>query len=553
MHSFNRKPGGSKYAQGILIVLLIVSLVLAGCAKSGSNNGSGQSEGSQQSSGSNAGTGSNSSQNEQAPAAETNKYGGTLRAAVGAQLYVLGDPAQITRLQDLFTAAPALESLARYNSDGSLRPWLAESWEEDAASRTITFKLKKGIKFHDGTDFNAESAKFNIDLLIAAKRDHVKGLQTVEVVDDYTIKLYADPWNSSLLGGVAINVLFVSPATYQANGAEWAALNPVGTGPFVFELWNQDEKVVYKRNDNYWQEGKPYLDSVEIYYMPDPMTASASLQNGEVDILFSMGPETAVTAEKFANVIKLTSGFGATADIVLFNSANPNSPFHDVRVRQAAYHAIDTKAIVDALTYGYNLHTTQWGLPGAWSYNPEVTGYEFNPEKAKQLLAEAGYANGFKTKMATVANPFRQQLLTAVQGYLAAVGIEAEIEVIDQGRLVSMRANRDWEAEMIAVVFRGDADLATYMSFNFDELYGKGIQYTDEARQLIANILGAPDQQTRQKNAHAIQQLLYQDLVLAIPFGVSSVPAAVLPKVMDAGVNAGAPSQWTPEDAWIEK
>jgi len=473
--------------------------------------------------------------------------------AIGAQQNFLGDPARMTQMQDMFSSNPAMEALVRYNSDGTLSPWLAESWDVDAANKTITYHLRKGVKFHDGTDFNAEAVKWNIEQLIAAKRQDVNGITEVKVVDEHTIQLTVDPWNSSMLESVGTVVVYASPTAHQANGADWAAIHPVGTGPFVFESWNRDEKIVYVKNPNYWQEGKPYLDKIEIYYMGDPMTASAALEMGEVDALISMSADTARRVEGFAEVIKLQSGIGAGADAIMFNTVRSDSPFNDVRVRQAAAYAIDKKAITEALSFGYSAPTVQWGLPGSWSYNPNLEGYPYNPEKAKELLAEAGYPNGFKTKIVFVSTPDNQQKFTAVQNYLSEVGIDAELDMVDNARFVQLRTEPDWGGGMIGVTFKGDADLAIPMSVIFANLYGKGSVFPAEGMELLNKILTAGDAETRQKYAHEVQKLVFQDEVIAIPFGVGTMPAAILGHVKDAGINRGSATQWTPEDAWLDK
>ncbi len=157
---------------------------------------------------------------------------------------------------------------------------------------SVTFKLRQGVKFHDGSDFNADVAKFNMDAQIDSNK--ASNWKSVDIIDEYTIRVNLITYQNMAMDSFADNVLafFASKEAYLKNGQEWADKNPVGTGPFVFVEYQQNTKAVFTRNDSYWQTGKPYLDGLEIHYVVDELTFMASMKAGELDMInVSMGKQ----------------------------------------------------------------------------------------------------------------------------------------------------------------------------------------------------------------------------------------------------------------------
>ena len=534
-----------KWMLSILVLILATFVALAGCTGSSSN-----SQPSASPSGNPADTGSQVSGQQDG----TPKRGGTFRIGIPFDAATLGYAPDMRFAQDFFMANPAVETLGVFDENANMRPHLAESWESDPDAKTVTIKLKPGIKFHDGTDFNAEAVKWNIDNFIAAKRAELSGLASVDVVDSLTVRLNLSEWNSSLLEAVCTFVYITSPTAFEKNGGkEWAAKNPVGTGPFQFVSWEKDVGVKYKRFDQYWQEGQPYLDAIEFVVIPDQTSGSAAFRNGEVDAYVMMDPQI-VSQLEGAGVIKLLkTGQGASGTGLIFNSKDPNSPFHDVRVRQAVAHAIDIPSILKPIFKDYVIETHQWGVPGIWAQDPNFKGFEYNPEKAKQLLAEAGYPNGFKTKI-TIRTTEMVEMFTAVQAQLAQIGIQADVEPVDLAKFQDMTGKGTWDG-MIQYNYRGDADISTYMPRNFGSggvLYAPNLDIPAELDQKFAEIKAARDQETRTKIAHELQRLVYEKYTLAIPMFVGTSPAILSPKVHGDGINVGYGSVWTPGSTWKE-
>jgi ABC-type transport system substrate-binding protein len=529
-------------AKPAVLLSLAVILLLAACSKSSEPSGSAASA-----SGSPAASASTGSDPASAQA------GGTLRIGVPFDAIVLGYASDMRQQGEMFIGAPALETLGRYDSAGKVVPFLAESWTLDANAKTIEFKLRSGVKFHDGTDFDAEAAKWNIDQFIEAKRPEIGMIRSVEAVDPTTLKINLETWNSSTFESVACLIYMISPTAVKSNGKEWASSHPVGTGPFEFVDWKRGVSVQYKKNPNYWQAGKPRLDGIEYTIIEDPMTATSSFKNGDIDVYYSMNASSANELKGSAEIVMLNTGLGAAESAITFSSGNPDSPFANVKVRQAAAFAIDVKAIVEQMSYGFQSPTTQMGLPASWSYNPELKGFPYNPDEAKRLLAEAGYPNGFKTTMTVQNSPDLVQMFTAIQGYLQAVGIEAAIEQVDNAKFVQVRAN-GWEG-IINSTLRADPDVGQFMPALYGPkgLYAKSIAHPEDVEKLFGTIASAPDDDSRQRAAHELQKLIFEQYALSVPIGVSTNPTAKSAKVHDDGLNAGSATQWTPEDAWLSK
>ena len=244
-------------------------------------------------------------------AAETPQYGGVLKIidlAEGAQ--PIGAPWMVRGI-DSKLQKPVVESFIRETVSGNYKPWLATSWKIDQANNTITLFLRKGVKFHDGTDFNAQAAKWTIDKAIEAKQ--VKGFLSADVVDDYTVRINVQKYQNNLLNLLASSMCNpVSPTAYEKNGEEWAKWHPVGTGPFKFVSFERGDKLTYTRWDGYWRKGEPYLDGIEYLFIRDPMTQQAAMRargDERVDVLsITSGEQAAMMQAQGFNVIKMPVG-----------------------------------------------------------------------------------------------------------------------------------------------------------------------------------------------------------------------------------------------------
>ncbi|MGB9920656.1 MAG: ABC transporter substrate-binding protein [Moorellales bacterium] len=381
-----------------------------------------------------------------APEAAGPKHGGVLRAVRGTFPKVLGYPPEHSPEDNTMSMA-ITEKLLGWDRQGNYVPILAESWDVDPENKTITWHLRKGVKFHDGTDWNAEALKWNYQLRLDTNTlPDGKYVKSLEVVDEYTLRMHLTEYNRMLLENYGW-IQMISPTAFESAGGgdrekakEWARLHPVGTGPFKLAQYQRDTLIRFEKNPNYWRQGTPYLDAIEVRYVPDVMTAFAMMQAGEADMWMSTSAvDQVVQLEKMGFKVNRSPGFFWA---ILPNSNDPKSPFADKRVREAIEYALDREKIAEMVGHGQYEPLHQMAASDYPGYVPNYYPRPYNPEKAKQLLAEAGYPNGFKTRI--LAQETARDAVTAIQGYLAAVGIQAEIDIADQARWYSQIFAQGW-------------------------------------------------------------------------------------------------------------
>ena len=386
-----------------------------------------------------------SSEAKPAATTSTSKAGGVLK------VYISNDPASLNNTSFRATQTCGFyETILYKDADGNYHGRLVESIDADISNLTYTlnmFKDKK-IYFHDDTEMTAEVLAWNINEYkeIGIFAASFNKIDYAEAKDDHTVVIHLKEWDMLLPNCLARMCTPVSKAYIDgyaaANPGKFATKaelynaalldNECGTGPFKLKEWVRDSIVSTVRFDKY-HEGAPILDGVDYVIIADADVALMAFQSGEVDVLNSSRidnekVETILASNPDAVLYKATRG--GSAYTLGFESQDPNDPFYDVRVRQAAQMALDNDAIGQAVTAGmFFPGQHQWSIASYAYCSPNVTGYEYNVEKAKALLAEAGYPNGFKTTI-KVQTPFVQTAVY-VQSYLKAVGIEAEIMPID--------------------------------------------------------------------------------------------------------------------------
>jgi peptide/nickel transport system substrate-binding protein len=392
------------------------------------------------------------------------QYGGILRIidlSEGAS--PIGAPWEVRGI-DTKLQKPVIESLVREDINGNYHPWLATGWKIDQAKNTITLPLRKGVKFHDGTDFNAKAAKWCIDKSIEAKQ--AKGFLSVDVIDDYTIRINVDRYQNIYLFYLAGYTTggMVSPTAFEKNGMEWARWHPVGTGPFKFVSFERGSKLKYTRWDGYWQKGRPYLDGVEYLFIRDPMTQQAAMRasgDEKVDVLcVTSGEQAAMMKAQGFEVISMAVGPVS----LIPDSNNPDSPLSKKKVREAVSYAIDREPIVKARGFGFWKAANQIPSPGVLGYVKDLPFGQYDPQKAKQLLAEAGYPDGFKTKIIVMPALVDRDAMVAVQRFLGEVGIKVELEFPDGGGYTNYRWH-GWHDGFLAQHTRALA--TTNITYNF--------------------------------------------------------------------------------------
>ncbi|MGI5838792.1 MAG: ABC transporter substrate-binding protein [bacterium] len=300
---------------------------------------------------------------------------------------------------------------------------------------TWELKLRAGITFHNGEPFDAAVVKYNLERIIdpavhSPQAGNLSAIDRVEAVDQYTVKIYTKTPYPILPS--RLNLQMVPKEYIETNGLEYFAANPVGTGPYKFVSWTKDEAIVLEANEAYWRE-PPAIKKVTFRPIPESSTRVAELQTGGVDLIVNVPPHQVETlaAGNGTKVLQTPSG----RYIAIFLVTGKGGPLDDPRVRQALNYAVDVPAIINSVLEGHGYPTTQPVTPLDFGYSPGVKGYNYDPEKAKQLLAEAGYPDGFAFRLDVPSGRYvmDKEVAEAVVGQLAAVGVKVDLSINEWG------------------------------------------------------------------------------------------------------------------------
>ncbi|MBN1848405.1 MAG: ABC transporter substrate-binding protein [Deltaproteobacteria bacterium] len=449
---------------------------------------------------------------------------------------------------DRTDAECALESFLRLYLDLRMEPMLATSWKIAQDRSSVTFNLRKGVKFHDGTDWNAEAAKFNLEACKEAKIPGSNRWTAIKVIDNYSIQVDLNEWQNTVLEDIG-TVLMVSPTAYKTMGKDKMNWHPVGTGPFKFVSVDRDVSTIYERFEDYWQKGKPYVDRVELLVITDPVTQAAAMEAGEGDALYSPNLKVGadLKAKGFESIYRHDGSFNLMPD-----SANPDSPYADKRVREALEYALDRPAIMKALGQGFWQPAYQFPCDYNKGYISDFKGREYNPAKAKSLLKEAGYANGFKTTIMIFPGTSRE-IMAAVQGYYAQVGIQAELEFPDMGKYGQARRG-GWKNGLMAAPWSIYANLGRTLTTYAATSSGDYVNMKRPAGidKLVDEIIG-----TIEIDQSKIEQAvrLWSEEATAIPLWYIGAPRSLRPGVVhDTGfLDFASNYDWAPESVWLSK
>ena len=375
--------------------------------------------------------------------AQQPKPGGGLRIAWEADITGL-DPHTSAGLQAQWMTGNIYNSLVTIDENLNYIPELAESWDVKDDGKTYIFHLRKGVKFHDGTDFDAEAVKFNF-LRISGKLDPEEkpfaapfftAVESVEPIDTHTVRFNLSAPSYTVIPALAVyrvGFLIISPTAYKKYGKRDFASHPTGTGPFKLARWEQNNVIVLEKNPDYFKKGLPYLDRLEFKVMKEGVTRATALRTGEVDFVTVFPREHGDRIAKDPK-IKMFRGQDTAHVFIPFNNQRP--PFDNPAVRIALMgHGIDREPIAKTALLGYG--NPLWsGIPeGAKDHVDFPEMYPYNPDKAKAMLKEAGFddKNPLKyTIMTHGAEPALPTMATIMKTQLAKIGVEVTIEVLDR-------------------------------------------------------------------------------------------------------------------------
>jgi len=427
--------------------------------------------------------------------------------------------------------ANVFEGLTRFDSSGAIKPALAQSWDISKDGLVYTFKLHSGVKFQDGTAMDASDVKFSLDRARAkdstnAQKALFAGIAAVEVVDPTTVKVVLSKPNGLFLFNMAWgDAVIVAPESAATN-----ATNPVGTGPFSFAKWVQGDRVELVKNANYW--GNPVaLDKVTFKFISDPSAAFAAMMAEDVDAFPNFpAPEVLpqLNADPRFNVI-----VGTTEGETILSINNKSAPLDNVKVREAIAHAINRQEIIDGAMFGY-------GTPIGTHFNPSNPDYvdltdqsDYDPERSKALLAEAGVSDlTLRLKLPPPSYARRGGEIIAAQ--LRAVGINVKITNLQWAQwLEEVFKNRDYDLTIVS--HTEPYDIGIYAR---DDYY---FQYSSkEFKTLNALLNNATDPADRTALVRAEQRLIADDYVNGYLFQLAKTGVA---NVKIVGLWANSPTQ----------
>jgi peptide/nickel transport system substrate-binding protein len=473
------------------------------------------------------------------PAPATPVLGGTLK--IGVKSEVANTAAwRLRSPQEKIEWSCCYETLFKIDKEGKVVPNLAASLKADFGTLTYTVTLRDDVYFSDGSRLDADVLLWNFTNFKTNSQTastHFGDVASFEKKDNKTVAIHLSQWNSQIPYSLnSVPGLMYSKKAFDEHGLDWTMKNPVGTGPYVLDSWVNGEIKTFKKNPNYWnKQVKVTFDSIEFRVVKDEMSAQAALLSGDIDGYHagSFAMQSALTSQGF-NVASGTMWY--TIYFLIFASAVPNSPLADVRVRQAIGYAIDSESIAKNIDKGLSFASNQYAVEGTPFYGKDVKGYGYDVNKAKQLLAEAGYPNGFVTTIYTGTDQPMDRYMVAVQGYLAAVGIKLNL-VYQDVSLWTTKTLYGIDEGMILAGHGFGINLVNQMVSNFSKRAVAGVGmlknsklHPDDLDEAIMSALGAKDPETMIKFAQSAEKMIVDKYCLGYPIVLGRANTVILNK-----------------------
>ncbi len=451
--------------------------------------------------------------------ADTPKKGGSLVVCQAAEPQGLDPTGNTAAAIDRVVFANIYEGLIKVNSNGEFIPGLAITWIVSGDGLTYTFHLRQGVKFHNGQMFNAEVAKWNLERAMNEKTvnphpEYFRVIAKMETPDEGTLIITLKDVDALFIAHMAEGDAVMLPMV----GYKGAKSNPVGTGPFRFLKWVRGDRVEMARFDGYWNPELPYLDKVTFKFIGDASAQLAALKAGDIDVIGGIAaPESAMSLSKDKR-FKVYAGT-STGEVIM-STNNKAAPFDNKKVRQAMAYAIDRQAVVDLVMFGYGTPIGSHWSPSTPYYVDLTQKFAYNPEKAKALLAEAGYPNGFD---ATIKLPaiysYSKRAGEVIADMLGHVNIRLTIEIVEWGQWIErIFKKKEFQLTMIGHVEAWDIGIYANPNYYF--------QYdSQEFRDAYAKALKAPSEAEKAKWFGKCQEIIAEDAVNGFLFSASGLPA----------------------------
>ena len=432
------------------------------------------------------------------------------------------DPALYQDLASAQVMRNVFETLVAYDAAvKEIKPLLAESWEVSDDLKVWTFKLKKGIhfqkgKFQNGREVTAEDVKYSFEREIKiSPMVRLYMVDKVEVLDKYTVRITLKyPFAPFLTVLTDIGAAVVPKEEAEGWGDEFT-LHPVGTGPFRMVEWVKDDHMTFVRNEDYWGKEKPHLKKITYKFIPNKSVLAVALMSGEVDIASDILDQDIPKVKAKPNVdVVMVPGVNVYA--VYMNSMK--GPTTDKRVREAIFRAVDTDQIIKVLfPNGSGVRAYGPIPPGSWAYNPNIKDLypKYDPEKAKELLKEAGY-NKLSLTIYTPEDPNRRKAAIIMQSMLKKIGIDLKVQSLEWGSFVAITSKGDADMYTIGWTWYPDPEYFIFYMFHSSRkgTYGNGGGYKNtKVDELIAKGESTADKQERIKYYREAEKLIMKDMV----------------------------------------
>lgn len=413
------------------------------------------------------------------------------------------------------------DTLIQRDKDGNLVPALATSWEQ-VDPLTLVLYLRQGVKFHNGEDFKASDVVFSLNRAkeAPALMSFFGDIDTVTAIDDYTVKITTKEPFGPLVNYLAHKgASILNEKAVKEAGADYGQ-HPIGTGPYKFVSWRSGDRVVLKANPDYFA-GKPLTENIIFRVITEPTNRTIALETKEVDIAYEIDPIDLQYVKSNPDLVLLEEP-AININYLGFNTKK--APFDKKEVREAIAYAIDVPSLIQAVFLGAATPSNSPVAPGVPGYNPNAKEYKQDIQKAKELLAEAGYPNGFKTKITLNDSGVRKNIAVILQDQLKQIGIDVEVEIIEWGAYLDKLARGEQDMFLLGWSSSPDCDSALYALFHSKNHGSSGNRtyYTNpRVDELLDLARASTNQDERNKYYGEIQEIIQEELplfVLVNPF-----------------------------------
>lgn len=409
-------------------------------------------------------------------------------------------------------AIQIFDTLVKQDKNMEIIPGLAESWQQ-IDDTTTEFKLRKGVKFHNGNEFTATDVKYTIDRMKTSPQvaHIVAAVESVEVVDPYTVRVKTEKPFGALLSHLAhTGASILNKETVEKQGASFSQ-NPVGTGPYRFVNWKTGDRITLEANPDYYM-GKAPIEKVVFKNIVEGTNRTIGLETGEIDIAYDLEPMDKGMVQSI-DTLDYVEEPSLSITYIGFNVSK--APLDNKKVRQAISYAINADDIIEVAYQGSAEKANSAIGPKVFGYNPDAKGYEYNVNKAKELLKEAGYEKGMKIKLWTNDNPIRRDIAVIVQAQLKEIGIDVTIETLEWGAYLDGTGRGEHDMFILGwVSVTGDADYGLEPLFNSANIGGAGNRsfYSNpRVDELLTKAKNETNPEKRKEYYYEVQNIIQED------------------------------------------